>query len=77
LGLNKEPEKITDPKNVITEAIRISREELTKRKRRNLSIDELYQSIGAKIDLEKLDNLQSFKDFKEEIRNTYRALNHL
>jgi len=77
LGLNKEPEKITDPKNVIIEAIRISRQELTKRKRRDLSIDELYQSIGAKIELEKLDNLQSFRDFKEEIRKTYRTLNHL
>ena len=77
LGLNKEPEKITDPKNVISEAIRISRQESTKRKRRNLSIDELYQSIGAKIELDKLDKLQSFRDFKEEIRNTYRALNHL
>jgi len=77
LGLNKEPEKIADPKNVITEAIRISRQELTKRKRRNLSIDDLYQSIGSKIGLEKLDKLQSFRDFKEEIRNTYRVLNHL
>jgi hypothetical protein len=77
LGLNREPETITDPKNVIIEAIRISRQELTRRKRTNLSIDELYQSIGSKIELEKLDKLQSFRDFKKEIRNTYRALNHL
>jgi len=68
---------LADPKGVIIEAINISRQEITKRRRRDLHINDIYQIIGSKIDLDKLGLLQSFQDFKNEIRSTFRYLNYL
>ena len=51
LGIDKKPEEYGDPKEAIKNAIRISRQKETKRRRRNLKIDELYSSIGQKLDL--------------------------
>lgn len=76
LGINKIPEQVRDPKALIENAIRISMEHLPKR-RRNLYIGQLYQPLGQKISLIELDKLDSFKKFKEEIRQTYRALNYM
>ena len=76
LGLNRIPEQVRDPKALIENAIRVSMEHLPKR-RRNLNIGELYQPLGQKISLVKLDELDSFKKFKEEIRRTYRTLNYM
>lgn len=76
LGINKLPEQVRDPKTVIENAIRISMEHLPKR-RRGLNIGELYQPLGQKISLVELDKLDSFKKFKEEIRQAYHALNYM
>jgi hypothetical protein len=77
LGINKLPEVIADPKALIKEAIRIARETLTKRRRKDLTISELYLPIGQKITIEKLNTLPSFMKFKESIRDAYRNLNFL
>jgi hypothetical protein len=77
LGINRNPERISDPKSVIKEAIRISRQEITKRRRRELSISELYLPLGQKISLQLLENLQSFRDFKESIFDALFQLNYL
>lgn len=76
LGINRFPEQLRDPKAVIENAIRVSMEHLPKR-RRGLNIGELYQPLGQKINLEELDKLDSYKKFKEEIRQTYRDLNYM
>ena len=77
LGIHKNPEKYADPKDVISDAIRKGRTELTQRRRKDLTINDLYQSIGQKIDLSKLELLSSFQHFKDEVRATYRALHYL
>lgn len=77
LNINRQPEDIANPKTVIEEAIRIARAEFTKRKRKDLTISELYLPIGQKITIEKLNTLPSFLKFKDSIRKAYRDLNYL
>jgi len=77
LGINKNPEDFSDPKNIIESAIRIAREHLTKRRRRKLTISELYQPIGQTIKLNKLDTLPSYQKFKESVRDVFKQLNYL
>ncbi|MCK9414572.1 MAG: DUF4276 family protein [Prolixibacteraceae bacterium] len=77
LNINRLPEEIANPKILIEEAIRIAREELTKRKRKDLTIKELYLPIGQKLTIEKLDTLPSYLKFKDAIREAYRRLNYL
>jgi hypothetical protein len=77
LGINRAPESIANPKDVINEAIRLAREPLAKRRRKNLTIAELYQPIGQKIPLEILERLLSYMKFKEAVRSAYQHLNYL
>jgi len=77
LGLHRAPESIANPKNTIEEAIRIARQTLVSRRRRELTIGELYQPIGQKIGLEKLELLPSYQKFKQSIRLAYQAMNYL
>jgi len=77
LGLARDPESVNNPKEVIAEAIRIARQSLTRRRRKDLDIGELYQPIGQKISLNKLEKIPSYNKFKEEVRNAYRKLNYL
>ncbi len=77
LGINRPPESISDPKQVIIDAIRIAREGMTRRRRNDLSISDLYLPIGQAIELDKLESLASYQDFKENIRKAFRQLNLL
>lgn len=77
LRINKHPEHISDPKSVIEQAIRIARQTLTKRRRSDLTIGELYLPIGQKIAIKKLDTLPSFLKFKDSIREAFRQLNYM
>lgn len=77
LQINHHPERFSNPKGVISDAIRIARQSLTKRRRQDLTISDLYQPIGQKISIEKLDVLPSFQKFKSSIREAYRSLNFL
>lgn len=74
LKIDRAPETIADPKAVIEEAIRIARQEKTKRKRRKLNISDIYLAMGQKITIEKLEQLQSYKQFQDDIRIAYREL---
>lgn len=76
LGINKDPESIADPKAVIEEAIRIAQSDLPRRRRR-LTISDLYSIIGDKIGLDKLLSLPSYRRFQDEVRNTYRTLKYM
>lgn len=77
LGIHRHPEQIADPKTAIEEAIRIARAELTRRRRHDLAISDLYLPIGQKITIQKLDILPSFLKFKDSIREAYRKLNYM
>lgn len=77
LKINKNPEQIKNPKEVIEEAIRIARSDLTKRRRRKLSIAELYLPIGQSIEIDKLKKLNSYIDFQKNVRKAYKEVNLL
>ena len=77
LGIHRAPENMTDPKLVIQEAIRIGRQDLAKKRRRDLSIADLYQIIGSTINIEKLNTLSSFRKFKGAVRDALKELNYL
>lgn len=77
LGINRSPEVYADPKQAIESAIRRARQDLTKRRRRDLTIAELYSPIGQKIALDTLERLPSYQKFKEAIRGSFRKLNYL
>lgn len=77
LGINRDPEMIADPKSVIEKAIRIAREDMPKRRRKNLKIGDLYLPLGQKISKDSLCTLNSYNDFQEEVREAYRKLHLL
>jgi hypothetical protein len=77
LNIQRQPESFANPKEIIENAIRIARADLTKKKRANLSIGDLYIPIGAEIDLEKLETLSSYQDFQENVREAFRKMNLL
>ena len=77
LGIGKFPEDYSNPKDCIQKAIKIGRQEMTRRRRKELNISELYQSIGQQVSLNKLDELPSYRKFKEGIRAALRQLQYL
>lgn len=77
LGIHRSPEVYADPKQVIETAIRIARQDLTRRRRRELTIGELYSLIGQKVALNTLENLPSYQKFKDAVRGAFRKLNYL
>jgi hypothetical protein len=77
LGINQNPESFADPKEIIEKAIQIAREDLTKRRRRKLTINELYSPIGQTIELVKLERLPSYKKFEKAVRDIFQKLNLL
>ena len=58
LNLNKDPESISNPKQAIENAIRIARQNIVKRRRRNLGIGELYAPLGQLINSEKYSDIK-------------------
>lgn len=77
LGINKKPEEFSDPKDIIESAIRVAGNQKTQRRRRELTIGELYQPIGQQIELNKLNSLPSYQKFKEAVRNIFNKLGYL
>ena len=77
LGIHKLPEIYADPKQAIEAAIRIARQDLTRRRRHKLTIVELYLPIGQKVSLNKLENLPSYQKFKEAVRIAFQELGYL
>ena len=76
LGINKKPEDISKPKDVIKKAIQIARKDLTKRRRSKLTISELYSPIGQKIELIKLQSLPSYEKFENAVRDVFKKLSY-
>lgn len=76
LGIHSNPESIANPKTLIEQIIRISKEDITKRKRnKGLNISDLYQIIGQKIELSELEKLSSYAKFKEALIHKLKELN--
>lgn len=76
LGIARDPEKIANPKAVISEAIRVATHGKSRR-RQSLTISDLYGTIGASISLEELSRLASYRKFREWVEVTYRKLGYL
>lgn len=77
LGLDRAPEAFSNPKAAIEEAIRIARANFPARRRHKLTIAELYQPLGQKIQLKTLERLTAYQKFKEAVREAYRQLHYL
>jgi hypothetical protein len=76
LGIHLNPETINDPKGLIKEVIKVSKEGMTMRKRsKGLDISDLYQIIGQKIELTQLEKLSSYQKFKESLIDKLREMN--
>jgi len=50
---------------------------LTKKRRRQLKIGQLYLPIGQKIQLQKLESLASYNKFKSSVKEAFIKLNYL
>ncbi len=77
LGIHKPLESVSDPKEVITKAIEITRQDYPQRRRHKLTIQQLYQPIGQKIKLEKLEKLSSYQKFRNAVQTLLTQLNYL
>ena len=76
LAINRAPESIADPKDTIKSALRIAQEELPKRRRR-IEIGDLYQPLGQKLSIERLQTLPSYAKFRLAVETAFRKLNYL
>jgi len=77
LYINRNPENIANPKQVIETAIRIAVSGLTRRRRNRLKIGQLYLPIGQKITLSSLENLNSYNKFKTSVKQAFIDLGYL
>ena len=77
LNITGNPETFTDPKTRIAEAIRIGRSEYPKKIRNQLSIADLYSPIGESLDINTLNNFESYNKFRENIKEIFKNLNLL
>jgi hypothetical protein len=76
LTINRPAENIADPKETIKVALRIAQNDLPKRRRR-IDIGDLYQPLGQKLSIEKLQTLPSYNKFRTSVETAYRRLNYL
>ena len=76
LTINRAPETIADPKDTIKSALRISQEGLSKR-RKHIEIGDLYQPLGQKLSIERLQSLSSYNKFRTSVEDAFKKLNYL
>ncbi len=76
LNIARDPESIADPKDLIITALRVAQRDLPKR-RFKLTISDLYQPIGQKVSIDRLNMLNSYKKFKIAVEEAFRDLNYL
>jgi hypothetical protein len=69
LRLNGNPERFKNPKERIEEAIRIGRQDMPKKMKESLKLNDLYSYLGQAIQLVDLRKFESFLDFETNIRN--------
>lgn len=77
LELEKRPEDYRDPKAKIEKAITLAQQNKTKRRRHDLSISDLYGELGDSIEIEKLRELSSYREFEENVRNAFIKIGYM
>jgi Domain of unknown function (DUF4276) len=77
LKLNRNPESYHDPKAAISEAIIQARSGMTRRRRSELRISDLYDIMGQTIGIDALRKLPSFLRFEAEVTAFFQAQNLL
>ena len=77
LALTRSPESYADPKMAIENAVRLARAGLTRRRRGDLTLADLYQILGQRVRLERLERLGSYLAFKGAVVDAYRRLGFL
>ncbi len=75
LGIHQKPESIADPKQALKKAIQKANKNVTQKRRKDLTINDLYSLVGQSLDLEKLALLPSYLHFKENLTQGFRQLN--
>lgn len=70
-------ERITNPKATIEKAINIAFADQPSRRRRGLTISELYAPLSQMISLDKLEMLSSYQKFHKCAENALKELNYL
>ena len=69
-------ESISKPKRRLQEVVQKARANRPKRQR-NTSIDFLYQPLGEQVRLERLNEVESYRKFKEDLTTTLVSLNKI
>ncbi len=77
LGIEHAPERYSNPKAKIEEAIRYAHQNRSKRHRQQILISDIYGPVGQQCDLTKLRALNSFQKFEEEVKGSLKTLNYL
>jgi hypothetical protein len=74
IGIDGHPESLSRPKEKIEEAIKIGRRDLPKKRRNEMTLEDLYSILGESIAIEDLKKYRSFQDFEMNIRNALRKM---
>ena len=77
LDIEGHPESMRSPKEKIEEAIRIGRQDLPKKIRDKLTINDLYSILGESLDICDIENFVSYKDFVNNVKTMLRNCNFL
>lgn len=78
LDITGEPERMSDPKQKINNALKIAKERSSRNRRLNIDdISELYTSLSNKIPFDDLKRLNSYNKFTDNLRKALRALGYL
>jgi hypothetical protein len=77
LGIKGNAETFNNPKEKIKEAIRLGRANMPKKIKDKLKIEHLYAYLGASIPVQCLENYESYRDFKNNLRKALQNLGFL
>ncbi|MGB3547343.1 MAG: hypothetical protein WBA17_10230 [Saprospiraceae bacterium] len=75
LGLHGNPENLTDPKEKLKEVIRLVNDK--EKHYRERQIGELYAALGADMSLASLENLKSYRRFRDFAKEGLIAIGNL
>lgn len=74
LGIERDPESYSDPKEAIQNAIRVAMQGRPKKMRDQIDISDLYETLGNRLGLEKLRQIPSFLFFEGQIRRVLQKM---
>lgn len=74
LGIDKKPETYSDPKSTIEHAIRIAMAGQTKRRRNDIRISDLYETLGNRLTLDSLRAIPSFVSFEANVIKSFKQM---